>query len=193
DAAGDAEHDPFAVEHRGGKGGGWRAKSEGYTRRLLRGGRAGAGGRARLRDRGVVRFDADRTGGDGELEPLLGEQVHDREVDALLHVHVQREVGRQHVVDELELQPVFAEGGQVAAVEARVFLGADDRVHRLDHRVRLRARDAVGQPEAEDDAPVRHPAEVVNEMAEQIRVRDDELFAAQRVDARALDADVAHG
>ena len=62
----------------------------------------------------------------GEFDVFLGKNRDELEIDGLLNVHIEIEVSRQDIIDDLVLVGGIAKGQQVGAVEADVFLGGDN-------------------------------------------------------------------
>src|SRR5436305_1331844 len=116
----------------------------------------------------------------GELDAALVQDPEEGEVDRLLAVHIEVEVGREDGIDDLEVEAPAAETAeafQVGALEADLLLALDDRAGETGHLLQLLGRGAVGDGEGQGDGPALHPPEVPDPAFQQIAVAEDQLLA----------------
>ena len=116
-----------------------------------------------------------------------------RQVDALLQVHVEVVARVFDDVDHFVVERAGAKSLEMRAVEAQLRFGLDDVAHRLCQGLRLRGRGVLRHAKAKHDAALAHVAIVVDGLLEQLGVAHHHLFPAQGADARGLHAHLLHG
>jgi len=77
-------------------------------------------------------------------------------------------------------------------IESGFILRLDDLRHHAGNVVELVGRGVVGDPQHEHDTTLVHTLEVVNARLDEVAVRNCDLLARQRADARGLDTDLLH-
>src|SRR4029077_8649579 len=96
-------------------------------------------------------------------------------------------------VDHLELQRGSPAAEQVTTLEARLRRRLDYFLDGARHRRQRRHRGLGVHVQAEQRAPLVLAPEVAYARLEDVRVRQDDLLAADAAQPRTLDADVLHG
>src|SRR5690349_2862489 len=112
------------------------------------------------------------------------------QINSLLNIHEAVVIGHFHVIHGLEVDRGIAMLGKVTSIEAHIGLRLDDRANELGYLFDALYRRFVTHSGCKHHATLIHPAEVAYATAEQIAIRNDDLFAVQAPQSGALNTDV---
>ena len=98
--------------------------------------------------------------GEGEVDALTGEALHDPQIHGLLGVEGGGVVAGVDVIDELQVQAGIAEFREMAAVEAGIGNGIDDLLHPGGDGLHLVHAGGVSDAEGIDHPPRVHVGEI---------------------------------